>query len=52
MTNDYAQIVNALMFRNYDDFREIMASIIKIYEDFKNEFFKLLNENDLLEKFN
>jgi hypothetical protein len=48
MTNDYNQIVNALCFRDYDDFREIMASLIEIYEDFKKEFLKLLIENNLL----
>lgn len=50
MTNDFEQIVNALCFRNYDDFREIMGSVIGIYEDFKNEFLKQLESNELTEK--
>lgn len=49
MTNDYEQIVNALLFRNFDDFRNAMLDIISIYEDFKVEFLKLLKENGLLE---
>ncbi len=49
MTNDFEQIVNALLFRNYDDFREIMASVIEIYEDLKKEFLKLLKENNMIE---
>lgn len=29
---------NALMFRDYKDLKDIMASVINLYEDFKNEF--------------
>ena len=39
---------NALLFRNYEDLKEIMASVIAIYEDFKKEFLKRLEESGLL----
>ena len=50
MTNNFEQIVNALCFRNYNEFREIMSLIIEIYEDFKKEFLKQMKSNNLIEK--
>ena len=31
-------------FKTYDEFKEIINSLLKIYEDFKNEFLKRMNE--------
>ena len=45
---DMNVIANALLFRNYDDFREIMAAIIEIYEDFKKEFLKQMEISKLI----
>ena len=48
LTNDFEQIVNALGFRNYEDLKEIMESVIKIYEDFKKEFLSRMEAEKLL----
>ena len=50
LTNDFNQIVNALCFRNLEDLKEIMKSVIEIYEDFKEEFLKRIAESGLLEE--
>lgn len=47
--NDSNAITNAFKFRNYDDFRNAMSDIINIYEEFKNEFLKQMEINNLTE---
>ncbi len=48
LTNDFEQIVNALCFSNLEDLKEIMASVIGIYEDFKKEFLSKMETKKLL----
>lgn len=48
LNNSDAEI-SACTFRNFDDFRDAMGDIIGIYEDFKKEFLKLMEEHNLLE---
>jgi len=50
LTNDFKQIVNVLSFRNYEDLKGIMKSVIEIYEDFKKEFLKRMEESNLLKE--
>jgi len=50
LINNMNAPANALLFRNYEDLKEIMASVIAIYEDLKKEFLKRLDESNLLEK--
>jgi hypothetical protein len=42
--------INNPTFVDYDELKFILIEILKIYEDFKTEFLKLLKKNDLLEK--
>ena len=40
--------IKAIKFRNYEDLKKGMTDIIKIYEDFKKEFLKRMDESGLL----
>lgn len=48
LLNNREAEITACTFRNFDDFRDAMGDIISIYEDFKKEFLKLMEENNLL----
>lgn len=48
LLNDREAEITAFKFKNFDDFRDAMADIICIYEDFKKEFLKLMKEVNLL----
>jgi len=50
LLNSPQEKLNSLKFRNYEDLKEIMKSVIEIYEDFKKEFLKRIDESDLLEE--
>lgn len=50
LMDDMNAEITAYTFRNFDDFRNAMADIISIYEDFKKEFLKLMKEENLLKE--
>ena len=49
LINDNEAYITAPTFRNLDDFKNAMTDIISIYEDFKKEFLKLIENNKLTE---
>jgi hypothetical protein len=50
LLNSPQEKLNAPKFRNYEDLKEIMKSIIEIYEDFKKEFLSRMKAEKLMEK--
>lgn len=48
LLNDKESEISAFKFRDFDDFRDAMADIVSIYEDFKKEFLKLMKQENLL----
>jgi len=48
LLNSPQEKLNALCFRNYKDLKEIMKSVIEIYEDFKKEFLLRMETEKLL----
>lgn len=47
LVGDMNALTNAFKFRNFEDFKNAMSDIILIYEDFKKEFLKQMQENSL-----
>lgn len=47
LLNDKEAYITASTFRNFEDFRNAMSDIINIYEDFKREFLKQMEINNL-----
>lgn len=52
LVGDMNAYITAFTFRDFDDFKNAMSDIIKIYEDFKQEFLKQMQENGLLKSQN
>jgi hypothetical protein len=50
LKNNMDEVTNAPKFKDYEELSVIIKDIIGIYEDFKTEFFKLMEENRLLEQ--
>jgi hypothetical protein len=47
---DMNKVTNQPTFTNYEELKTILINILNIYEDFKNEFLRLLKEENLLEE--
>ena len=49
LSNDMNLITKQPSFKSYDELKIILIDILNIYEDFKKEFLKLMDEHNLLE---